>query len=410
MPGPGLSFFGEEEKKEILDVLECRELSRYRFDNLSAGQSKVYQFERLIEQTFRTPHCLGTNSCTSALLAGLAALKIGPGDEVIVPGYTFIATIAAVIYAGALPVLAEIDESLTLDVEDVAHRINSRTKAIIVVHMMGGGGDLKALKALADSHGIPLIEDVAQACGGSYNGAALGTIGTLGVYSLNVFKTITAGDGGFLCTSDRDAYERAFAFHDHGALPFREGVADGGQMLGLNLRMHEITGALALAQARKLGGIIASLREKHALFCRSLSELLPLRFRTQHDPEGDCCTTLTIVLDSEAQANDVAIAIGSKTLARSGKHYYANMSQLRNRKMPTLKGYPFYSGELQAAGNYEAGSLPRTDDILSRCITFSVGVSDSYLGTDFGINVHSSDEDIRRQAATFARLTQSILT
>jgi dTDP-4-amino-4,6-dideoxygalactose transaminase len=212
-------------------------------------------FERACESLMKVKHCLALNSCTSALLAGLSGLGIGPGDEVIVPGYTFIASIAAVTYARAIPVLAEIDESLTLDPQDVERKIGPRTRAMIAVHMLGAPCDMDALREIAARHKLFLIEDVAQACGGSYKGAPLGSSGDFGAFSLNIFKTITAGDGGLFTTGSTPLYERAFAFHDHGSKPLRLGLADADSMLGLNLRMNEAILEKAKAFRRLTDGI-----------------------------------------------------------------------------------------------------------------------------------------------------------
>jgi dTDP-4-amino-4,6-dideoxygalactose transaminase len=410
MPGPGWYFIGKEELEEVIDVLTSRELSRYRFDDPSDRDvPKVYQFERAFEAFTGVRHCLAVNSGTSALLAGLAALGIGPGDEVIVPGYTFIASIAAIAYSRAIPVLAEIDESLTIDPKDVEQKITSRTKAIMAVHMLGTPSNMDEILRIARHHNLYVIEDVAQACGGSYKGAKLGSIGDIGAFSLNIFKTITAGDGGMLTTNNTAVYERAFAFHDHGSKPFRLGLADEGSILGLNLRMHELTGAVALAQVRKLDQILARLRKKKQLFKMALSVIPNLRFCVLHDADGECATTLTLLFDTQSTAEAVATAIGTKTLSRSGKHNYANMIQLLNKSMPTKDGCPFSCKSYPSNSTYSVGMLPRTDDILSRALSLSVGVRDSYLGTDFGIDILAEEETIFEKADEFRRRAAHIL-
>ncbi len=392
MPGPGLDMFGPEERNAVLDVLDSRELSRYRFDDDgSAAPSKTFQFERDLERFSGARHCLGTNSCTSALLIGLWAAGVGPGDEVIVPGYTFVASIAAIAYAGAKPILAEIDESLTIDPEDARRKITRRTKAILVVHMLGASCDMDALVAIAAEHGVLLIEDCAQAGGGMYRNKALGTFGAFGAFSLNVFKTFTAGDGGVLVTNDSQLYERAFAIHDHGAKPHRVGVMDANSFLGLNLRMHEMTGALAGAQLRKLPRILQKLRENKAKLRDLIGSMPGCRERTVHDLDGECATVLAYTFESEARAEKVARELGTAPLSRSGKHNYANIPQLARRALP------FGSFE----GNFEAGSLPRTDRLLASTVSLSVGVVDSYLGTGFGINIRSGAEQIVRVAELF---------
>jgi len=337
-------------------------------------------------------------------------LGIGPGDEVIVPGYTFIASIAAVIYARAVPVLAEIDESLTLDPRDVEAKIGPKTKAIMAVHMLGAPCNLDELKCIARRHNLFLIEDVAQACGATYKGVPLGSIGDFGAFSLNVFKTITAGDGGMLTTNDKRVYERAFAIHDHGAKPFRLGVMDDASLLGLNLRMNELVGAVALAQIRKLQKIVTTLQHKKRIFKDLLTQLGGLKFRAENDPEGDCGTVLALLFDSRKRAEAIAEALGSRTLLQSGKHYYGNMVQLLNQNMPAAEGCPFRCPHFPTEISYSKGMLPRTDDILSRAVCLSVGVSDSYLGTDFGINVLDDDDAIRQKANEFDRRTTRLRT
>ena len=410
MHGPGSYLIGQEEVDEILDVLTSGHLSRYRpgEPNIS-GVPKVYRFEREFEALTGAKHCLAVNSGTSALMASLAGLGIGPGDEVIIPGYSFIAAMSAVIYSGAVPVLAEIDESLTIDPKDVERRITARTKAIVAVHMLGAPCDMDEIMRIANEHHLHVIEDACQACGGSYHGARLGTIGDFGAFSLNVYKTITAGDGGMLITDDTTAYERAYAFHDQGARPLRIGQEDGGSILGINMRMNELTGAVALAQLRKLETILSTLRRKKHLFKAILAEIPNIRFRTLHDESGECATVLPIILDSREKAHAVAEAIGSKTLTLTGKHYYANMVQLLNKNMPAKEGCPFACNAHPTDMAYSVGMLPQTDDIVDRTVVLSVGVTDPGLGTDFGINILTEEQDIFRKADEFRRLTDHIL-
>jgi dTDP-4-amino-4,6-dideoxygalactose transaminase len=392
MPGPGLEMFGPEERSELLDVVESRELSRYRFDDDgSALPSKTFLFERALEQFTGARHCLATNSCTSALLAGLWAAGIGPGDEVIVPGYTFIASIAAIAYAGATPVLVEVDGSLTIDPEDICRKINARTKAIMAVHMLGAPCDMDALMGVANRHGLTVVEDCAQAGGGSFGGRALGTFGSFGAFSLNVFKTFTAGDGGVLLTNDSDLYERAFAIHDHGARPFRVGVAEANSFLGLNLRMHEMTGAVAGAQLKKLPQILTRLRSNKAAMTGLIGSLPGCRERIIHDRAGECATVLAFTFDTASRAQSVASKLKTITLERSGKHNYANMPQLSGRGLPI--------GCL--TGSFAPGTLPQTDSLLARTMALAIGVNDSYLGAGFGIDIHASEERIREVAGVF---------
>jgi dTDP-4-amino-4,6-dideoxygalactose transaminase len=403
MAGPGVSRIGPEEEAEVLSVIRERGLSRYRFDDHdgSAMPSKVSQFEKEFRSLTGARHCLGMNSCTSALYTGLLAAGIGPGDEVIVPGYTFIASIAAVVHTGAEPVLAEIDESLLLDPADVAAKITSRTKAVIAVHMLGAPCDLDALDAVTREHGLLMVEDCAQAGGGTYRGRHLGTVGQFGAFSLNVFKTFTAGDGGVLLTDDDDLYETAFALHDHGAAPLRSGVTDGPPLFGLNFRMHELTGAFALAQVRKVPDTLRTLRANRDKFADAIGDLPGLTPRRLHDPDGDCATVLAYTFASSAWAGEVAARLGTITLSQSGKHNYANMSQLRPGRQLLTEAGTRRPDRAVSRRSIPPGSLPRTDDLLSRSIALSVGVVDSYLGSGVGIDVTADNDTIEAAARLF---------
>lgn len=384
MAGVGLHFFGQEEEDAVLEVLRTRQVSRYRLPG-DPTPSMTARFEAELARWSGASHCLGVNSGTSALLAGLLALGIGPGDEVIVPGYTFVATIASVVYAGATPVLAEVDESLTLDPADVATRVTERTRAIIAVHMLGAPCDMTALGDLARERGLALIEDVAQACGGRFRGRALGAWGQFGAFSLNVFKVITAGDGGALVTGDRALFERAFSIHDHGFRRFEGGALDGDGVFGLNLRMHELTGAVALAQIRKLDRILAHLRRRKRLLVDALGAIPGLTPRSLHDTDGECCTTLVYLALDRDRAGRLAAALGTRTLAGSVKHNYASMGQLLRRAA------------------YRAGMLPRTDDLLARSVGLGIGVRDEFLGLGLAVDPGAEEAAIVDLAERFRR-------
>jgi 8-amino-3,8-dideoxy-alpha-D-manno-octulosonate transaminase len=321
-------------------------------------------------------------------------MGIKPGDEIIVPAYTFVATYSAAIFAGAVPVLAEIDESLCLDPNGLEARITSKTKAIMPVHMLGNPCDMDAIMEIANKHGLMVVEDSCQAAGGSYKGKKLGTIGNMGTYSLNVFKTITAGDGGVVVTNDRNLYERAFASHDQGHTPNRTGVQAGNRnIIGLNFRVNELLGAVALAQLRKIDKIVGTLREKKARFKRLISGIDGVGFRKLHDPEGECGTLCTVIFDSAEKAARVSAKLGTTTVDHSGWHVYSNMEHINN--FLKENGRP-----------HGKGAYPRTDDILSHAINLSVGVIDAGLGAAFGINIDSDDKEIEAAADTFRKACQ----
>jgi dTDP-4-amino-4,6-dideoxygalactose transaminase len=326
-------------------------------------------------------------------MASLVALGIGRGDEVLVPGYTFIASMSSIIAVGGTPVLVEVDESLTMDPADLEKKISKKTKAVMPVHMLGNPCNMKAISDIAGRHNISIVEDCCQALGGTYRGKRLGTFGSIGAYSLNVYKVISAGDAGILVTDDKTLYERAFGFHDQGHLPHRKGVEIGNRsLIGINMRMNELTGAFALAQLRKLDNILALLRDKKARFKKAIADagLAGMHFRTINDP-GECNTLLTVIFENAELAENAAKALGTKTLNKSGWHVYNNMEQMIAWR--------------DADGNapIRKNMLPQTDDILSRSLNLSVGVVDGGIGSDFGITILSDESVIDRKAEEFIK-------
>lgn len=393
MAGPGSYWIGEEEKREVMKVLDSGYLFRYGQLDDPRFLQKTLTFEREFANYCGANHALATSSGTSSLLISLIAMGLKPGDEVIVPAYTFVASYSAIFFAGLVPVLAEIDESLTLDPNDIERRITSRTKAIMPVHMLGNPCNMDAIMDIANRRGLMVLEDACQAGGGTYKGIKLGSIGQMGAFSLNIFKTITAGDGGVVITDDRDLYERAFAVHDQGHRPLRSGVEVGNRnILGLNFRVNELFSALALAQLRKIDRIVGTLRAKKAKLKSLIAELEgsggEFRFRTLGDAKGECATLCTVIFDTAHKAATVSKALGTTTIDQSGWHVYANMEHI-NRHLKEMG---------QPCGK---GAYPRTDDILGRAMNISIGVVDGGLGAAFGININSTDEDIQKTAQQF---------
>ncbi len=403
MPGPGIELIGEEETAEVLEVMASGYLSRYGPADNPAFGAKVHRVEEALASIAGVKHGLALSGGGSAALwISMLALGIGPGDEVIVPGFTYVASISSIVYAGATPVLAEIDDSFNLDPADVAARITPRTKAIIVVHMLGGVARLDELKALADRHGIALVEDCAQAFGATYQGQGVGGIGRIGTFSFNEYKTITCGDGGAIVTDDTALYERAFAMHDQGHAPFRlESKYAERPFLGMNFRMTELSGAVLLGQLKKLDLIRTHLRANKAIVKGILRQVPEIGFRTLVDPEGDLATHLVVVLPTRDAAEAVARDVGSITLGTSGWHVYNHMDHVLSRRTVTGKGCPFDCGHDHAAGEYRAGMLPHTDALVGRSISIGIGVRDANLAP-FGLRMSSAAEDAYAVGEQFA--------
>jgi len=391
MPGPGAFFYGKEEIEAALQVLQKGYLFRYGSESDPGFLHKVYSLEREFAKYCRADYALATTSGTASLLVSVLALGLRPGDEIIVPAYTFVASYSACIFAGVVPVLAEIDESLTIDPGDIEKRITPRTRAIMPVHMLGNPCRMDEIRDIALKHELLVLEDCCQAMGATYKEIKLGTIGDMGVYSLNFFKTINSGDGGLIVTNNSRLYERAFGIHDQGHKPLRTGVEVGERsILGLNFRMNELTAAVALAQLHKTDRIIDTLREKKSKLKFLIGEPEDMHFRTLNDPEGECATLCTVIFDSRDKAARVCKALGTKTVDKSGWHVYANMEHV----MTWLR---------QAGQPHEKGAYPVTDDILSRSVNISIGVVDDGLGAGWGINPLSSDEEIEKCAAEFIK-------
>ncbi len=313
---------GREEVAELAKVIEAGKLFRVNSPHL-----EVENFEKEWGEKIGCRYALCLNGGTSALIAGLVGLGIGPGDEVIVPGYTFMATALAVLAVGAIPVIAEIDDTLTLDPADVGRKISEHTRAIIPVHMKGFPSDMDAIGALAKKHDLKLLEDACQADGGSFNGRRLGAWGHAGAFSFNDFKILSAGEAGCLVTDDRTIYERALIYHDGGAAfrPYAEELSTP-VFTGVQNRVGELIGAVLRIQLQRLEGILSDLRRVKKEFIEALKAEKNLHPARSNDPEGDCGTTLGLRFEDEKTARKFAGSEGvhGGLPIDTGKHVYIN--------------------------------------------------------------------------------------
>src|SRR2546425_3414748 len=257
---PGGMELGEEEAEAAARVIRSHNVFRYY--GVGAGPHEVETFEREFAAHLGASHALCVNAGSAALICGLIGAGVGPGDEVVIPAYTWNATANAVVAARALPVLAEVDASLTIDPEDVRRKITARTKAILPVHMRGAPADMDALTAIASEHGLALIEDVCQAAGASFRGRRLGAFGDAGAFSLQFNKILTTGEGGVLITDRDDLLDLALDVHDC-ANSARRGVGLP-RFAGWNFRVSELTGAIARVQLSRLDGLLERMRANHA--------------------------------------------------------------------------------------------------------------------------------------------------
>jgi 8-amino-3,8-dideoxy-alpha-D-manno-octulosonate transaminase len=359
---PGGMEVGEEELNALRRVVESRNLFRYYGLDEEPPQ-EVAAFENEFAAHMGSAHALCVNAGSSGLICGLIGSGVGRGDEVIIPAFTWNATANAVLAAGAVPVLAEVDDSLTLDPADVERRITPRTKALLPVHMRGNAADMGALVDVARRHGLALVEDVCQAAGASFDGRRLGTFGDAGAFSLQFNKIITTGEGGVMITSRRDVYELAVEVHDCAGL-----VRAGGELPrfpGWNFRASELTGAVARVQLTRLDGLLERMRARYMRLARYVAELPGLELRRSTDPAGDAGIALIAYARSAALATEAAEALRAEGVP--AKRMYSP-------ETIDLHVYPFWRPVLQAIA--EAGlpppDCPRTLDLLGRAIHLDV--------------------------------------
>ncbi|MBW2063823.1 MAG: DegT/DnrJ/EryC1/StrS family aminotransferase [Deltaproteobacteria bacterium] len=379
---PGFEVLGEEEKKEILDVLSRGVLFRYEFDKERQGVYKVQDFEKEFAEYCGVNHALAVSSGSAALKVALAALGIGPGDEVVTQGFTFVATWEAILDSGAIPVFGEIDDTLCLDPEDLEARITSRTRAVIPVHMCGAQARINEIVEIAKRHNLHVIEDTAQSCGGRINGKALGSFGDLGTFSFDSVKTLTTGEGGMIITNDKDLYIKASEYHDHGHDhdPTVGRGLEKRSFFGFNYRMMELQGALGLAQLRKLDHIILKRqRENKQRIKEALSRYEEIAFRDIPDPDGDTASFLIFFLPTREKAeafNQVMTSEGVGTVYwyENTWHYYGKWEHLLEGKTLVQSGYPFKDSSGGKRLDYGDLVLPKTDELLSRALTIPINI------------------------------------
>ena len=384
---PGGMRLGIEEEHAVLEVLRNKRLFRYYGPH--PGPSKADAFEAAFSATIGAPHCVATASGTSALITALSALGIGPGDEVIVPAYTWIASASAVVAVGAVPVVADIDSSLTLDADDVERKLSPYTKAIMPVHMRGAPCHMDRLMDVARRHDLRVLEDVAQAAGGTFRGRSLGTIGDAGAFSFQFNKIITAGEGGMAVTGDAELHRRLLLFHDVGAAQ-RHGIPSSAELPGLTLRMSELQAAILLVQLGKLDAILTDMRARQ----RQLRALLAssgveIELRASHDPEGD--TGLCLVFFAESPSRAKAIVAGLRAAriwalvlhdpAQPDYHVYTHWTAIVERRAWSSNGGPWRHHPREV--DYSAQACAASLGLLRRAVHIDVSPELTHEQTDY---------------------------
>jgi 8-amino-3,8-dideoxy-alpha-D-manno-octulosonate transaminase len=375
---PGAMLIDQEEERAVLEVLRAKRLFRYYGPH--SGPSKVDELERAFATHMGARYALAVSSGTAALICGLQGIGVGPGDEVIVPAYTWIASPASVLAVGAVPVVAEVDTSLTLDPVDVERKITPYTKAIVAVHMRGAPCRMDRLLNIARSHDLGVIEDTAQSNGGRYKGQSLGSIGDVGCFSLQFRKIITSGEGGMVITDNECVWKRAFMFHDViGGL--RRNFPMDGILWGINFRMPELLAAVAGVQLGRLEALLSAMRERKREVKAGIEDTMRrkgIAARELTDPEGDTGISLVFFVEDAATARRVQVAlqaenVGASILYRPEEtdyHVYPHWVPIIERRTWTPHGGPWRWARRDI--EYTPDMCPRTLDLLGRSIHLDI--------------------------------------
>ncbi|OGP67996.1 MAG: aminotransferase [Deltaproteobacteria bacterium RBG_16_44_11] len=377
----GAELIGKEEIKEVMDVMETGILMRYGFDKERKGIFKVREFEEAFAKYCGTGYALGVTSGSAALKVALAALDVGPGDEVLVPVFTFLATYEAVMEVGAIPVMVDIDDTLNLDPQEIEKKKTPYTKAVIPVHMCGSAANIDKIMEVARKNKLLVLEDNAQGCGASFKGKKLGSFGDMGSFSFDYVKTVTTGEGGMVITNNLDLYHRAEWYHDHGHdhNPKVSRALEGRTILGFNYRMNELQGALGLAQLRKLDYIVAEQKKNKKVIKDALAQIPGVKFRNLPDPEGDSATFLAFNLPDENQAQkfqNLLSAEGVDTVCykRNLWHYVPNWEHFLAHSTANSKKYPFTDPMYKGKVEYLRENIPQAENILGRTLVMGISV------------------------------------
>jgi 8-amino-3,8-dideoxy-alpha-D-manno-octulosonate transaminase len=375
---PGFELFDAAEKKHVNEVLETGIYMRYGFDGARNGMWKSKELEKAITQTFGCNHAQLTSSGTAALTTAMAALNIGFGDEVIMPSFTFVASFEAVLSVGAIPVLVDVDETLTLNPAAVKKAITPRTRCIMPVHMCGSMADLDALQTICQEHHLILLEDACQSIGGTYKGKHLGTIGHAGTFSFDFVKTITCGEGGVVMTNSKEVYTKCDAYTDHGHDHL--GVDRGADLhpyVGYNFRISELHAAVGLAQIEKLPTFLQIQRRNNKALRAYLEQIPQISFRKVPDEAGDSYSFLSWFLPTE-ELTRAAIAEMKEQGIGAGNFYWYDNNWHYIRKWQHLKEAAFLNkispDQKEALQRIQQQDFSASDAVMSRCIGTAISL------------------------------------
>ncbi|MEX0274148.1 MAG: DegT/DnrJ/EryC1/StrS family aminotransferase [Flavobacteriaceae bacterium] len=336
---PGFELFGEAERKQVHEVLDTGVLMRYGFEGIRKGHWKALELEQALCKRFQVKHAQLVSSGTAALTVALASAGVGAGDEVILPTFTFVASFEAILSVGAIPILVDIDDTLTLAPKAVEKAITPKTKVVMPVHMCGSMAQLDALKDICDTHGLLLLEDACQAIGGQYQGKPLGSIGDLGVFSFDYVKTITCGEGGAIITQNETYHQNADHYSDHGHDHIgNDRGAEGHPFMGYNYRISELNAAVGLAQLGRLNEFLSIQKEHYTSIREALSKVEGIVFRKVPEGGVENYSFLSFFLPSPEKAQAAHKALGEAGIDGcfywfdNGWHYYRKWEHLIQKR------------------------------------------------------------------------------
>ncbi len=375
---PGYELWGAEERKELQDVLDNGILMRYGFDGPRKGVWKSKELEKEICETFGCKYAQLVSSGTAALTTAMSALGIGYGDEVIIPSFTFVASFEAVISVGAVPVIVDVDDTLTLNPQAVRKAITTKTKCIMPVHMCGSMADMDALLEICSEHNLLLLEDACQSIGGTYKGRKLGTIGNAGTFSFDFVKTMTCGEGGVVMTDQEEIFGKSDGYTDHGH--DHKGIDRGADLhpfVGYNFRISELHAAVGLAQIRKLNQVLEIQKRNNTQFKNILAQVPEISFRRIPDAEGDSKTFLSWFLPTEEITREVMAELKLQNSA-AGHFYWYDNNWHYIKKWDHLKSgitLTNLSEEHKNAVMHHANkNFSASDQVMGRCISTAISL------------------------------------
>jgi len=396
---PGFELFGAAERKEVNDVLDNGVLMRYGFDGMRNGHWKAKALESALEDQMQVKHAQLVSSGTAAVSIALAAAGIGAGDEVIMPTFTFVASFEAIMMLGAIPILVDIDETLTLDPKAVKAAVTSKTKAVMVVQMCGSMGDLDALSAICAENNLVFIEDACQAIGGSYKNKPLGSIGDLGCFSFDFVKTITCGEGGAVITNNTKYYEHADHFSDHGHDHIgNDRGAESHPFLGYNFRISELHAAVGLAQIKRLDDFVGIQKKHYTIIREALAVLPEITFRAVPEGGVESYAFLNFFLPDAETASKVSLAFKANGIDACWNYFENNWHYIRKwNHLKDLKSlYPISKEVKEGLKSLQTKTFAQSDHFIGRNISCLMKLS-------------WTEDEVKARAATMVKAVQSAL-